>query len=96
MRNILLIALFVFSVVLISSAQDNSKNKEQEKGPVAVPTMSEKAVRYYKSGVVLWVVDTALGFLIQRHFYLPVFLHESGIGPKVSAVNGFSSLQFIL
>ncbi len=68
MRNILLIALFLFSVVLISAAQDNSKTKEQEKGPVAVPTMSEKAVRYYRSGVVLWVVDTALGFVIPALF----------------------------
>src|SRR6185436_8556121 len=66
-------ALFLFSVVLISAAQDNSKTKQQEKGPVNVPTMSEKAVRYYRSGVVLWVVDTALGFVIPALFLFTGF-----------------------
>ncbi len=87
MRNILLIALFFFSVVLISAAQDNSKTKEQEKAPVAVPTMSEKAVQYYRSGVVLWVVDTLLGFVIPALFLFTGFSARirnwaQGIGRK--------------
>src|SRR5262245_34500680 len=73
MRNILMIGLFLFLIVSISNAQGNSKPKEQEKARVAVPTMSEKTVRYYKSGVVLWVVDTALGMLIPALFLFTGF-----------------------
>ena len=73
MRNLLLIVLFVFLFVGIAAAQDNSKSKQQEKGPVQVPTMSEKAVRYYRSGVVLWVVDSALGMLIPALFLFTGF-----------------------
>ncbi len=73
MRNILLIGLFLFSVVSISAAQDNSKSKEQTTRVVEVPAMSEKAIQYYKSGCVLWVVDTILGFLIPALFLFTGF-----------------------
>src|SRR5574339_547800 len=73
MRKILLIGLFLFLVASVSGAQDNSKSKGQEKARVTVPAMSEKAVRYYRSGVVLWVVDTALGFLIPALFLFTGF-----------------------
>jgi STE24 endopeptidase len=36
----------------------------QAAAPVAVPEPSEKALRYFHSGNVLWGVDTLLGFLI--------------------------------
>jgi Zn-dependent protease with chaperone function len=71
MRNLLVIALFLFLVVSSSAAQDKSNSKEQ--GRVAVPAMSEKAIRYYNSGVVLWFVDTALGFLIPALFLFTGF-----------------------
>jgi STE24 endopeptidase len=77
MRSLLLTGLFIFLVISFASAQDESKSKEQEKGRVAVPTMSEKAVRYYRSGVVLWVVDTALGMLI------PAFFLFTGLSERI-------------
>jgi len=73
MRNLLLIGLFLFLVVGFSTAQDNSKSNEQNKGRVAVPAMSEKAIRYYNSGVVLWAVDTVIGFLIPALFLFTGF-----------------------
>jgi Zn-dependent protease with chaperone function len=73
MRNILLTALFVFLLSLICSAQNNSNVKQQEVRRVEVPPMSEKAVRYYRSGVALWVLDTALGFLIPALFLFTGF-----------------------
>jgi STE24 endopeptidase len=44
-----------------------------EFGPVAVPPATEKAIRYYESGNWLWVVDTALGFLIPIAFVFTGF-----------------------
>ncbi|HET7290924.1 MAG TPA: M48 family metallopeptidase [Vicinamibacteria bacterium] len=42
-------------------------------GPVAVPPASEKAMRYYRSGNVLWVIDVALGLLIPSLFVFTGF-----------------------
>jgi Zn-dependent protease with chaperone function len=42
-------------------------------GPVAVPPATEKALRYYESGNWLWVIDTALGFLIPVAFVFTGF-----------------------
>jgi Zn-dependent protease with chaperone function len=39
-----------------------------ETGPVAVPEPTEKAMRYYRSGNVVWVVDTLLGLLVPALF----------------------------
>jgi STE24 endopeptidase len=44
-----------------------------ETGPVAVPPATEKALRYYRSGNVLWAVDTLLGFLIPIAFVFTGF-----------------------
>jgi Zn-dependent protease with chaperone function len=44
-----------------------------EGGPVAVPPATEKALRYYESGNVLWAVDLALGFLIPIAFVFTGF-----------------------
>src|SRR5262245_10353147 len=87
MRSVLLTGLFVLLVIFFAAAQDESKSKEQEKGRVAVPTMSEKAVRYYRSGVVLWVVDTALGMIIPALFLFTGFSArirnwDQGLGRK--------------
>ena len=37
-------------------------------GPVAVPEPTDKAMRYYHSGNVLWVVDTLIGFALPALF----------------------------
>jgi len=44
-----------------------------ETGPVAVPEPTEKAMRYYRSGNVVWVVDTLLGLLVPALFLFTGF-----------------------
>jgi Zn-dependent protease with chaperone function len=44
-----------------------------ETGPVAVPEPTEKAIRYYRSGNVVWVVDTLLGLLVPALFLFTGF-----------------------
>jgi Zn-dependent protease with chaperone function len=44
-----------------------------EPGPVAVPEPTEKAMRYYRSGNVVWVVDTLLGLLVPALFLFTGF-----------------------
>ncbi|MFQ5737443.1 MAG: M48 family metallopeptidase [Acidobacteriota bacterium] len=44
--------------------QQTASAAEVETGPVPVPQPSEKAMRYYRSGNVLWVVRLAWGLLI--------------------------------
>jgi STE24 endopeptidase len=52
-----------------SSVQaDSAPMLQQESGPVAVPQPSEKALRYFRSGNVLWAVDTIWGLLIPAVF----------------------------
>ena len=41
---------------------------QEESGPVAVPNPSDKALRYFRSGNVLWVVDRIWGLLIPSLF----------------------------
>jgi Zn-dependent protease with chaperone function len=49
-------------------------------GPVPVPSPSEKAMRYYRSGNVLWLVGTIWGFLV------PLALLLSGASAKIRDV----------
>jgi Zn-dependent protease with chaperone function len=42
-------------------------------GPVAVPEPSEKALRYYRSGNVVWAVDALLGILVPALFLFTGF-----------------------
>jgi STE24 endopeptidase len=42
-------------------------------GPVAVPEPSEKALSYYRSGNVVWLVDVALGLLVPALFLFTGF-----------------------
>jgi Zn-dependent protease with chaperone function len=44
-----------------------------ETGPVAVPEPTEKAMRYYRSGNVVWAVDTLLGLLVPALFLFTGF-----------------------
>jgi STE24 endopeptidase len=45
----------------------------EESGPVAVPEMSDKAARYYRSGNVLWFVNQFWGLLIPALFLFTGF-----------------------
>jgi Zn-dependent protease with chaperone function len=46
-------------------------------GPVAVPEPTEKAMRYYRSGNAVWVVDTLLGLLV------PALLLFTGFSARI-------------
>lgn len=48
-----------------------------ESGPVAVPEPSEKAVRYHRSGNVLWIVSTLWGLLV------PALLLFTGLSARI-------------
>lgn len=39
-----------------------------ETGPVTVPEPTEKAMRYYRSGNVVWAIDTLIGLLVPALF----------------------------
>ncbi len=45
-------------------AAAQSKQASREEAPVNVPEPDQKAMRYYRSGNVLWVVNTIWGFLV--------------------------------
>lgn len=50
---------------------------EEAAGPVAVPEPSEKAMRYYRSGNVLWWIATAWGFAV------PALLLWTGVSARL-------------
>lgn len=52
---------------------DSAIMAQEETGPVAVPEMSEKAARYYRSGNVLWFVNLVWGMLIPALFLFTGF-----------------------
>ena len=54
--------------ILASSSPVISKTSEEEAGPVPVPEPSKKAVRYYKGGVGLWMIDLVWELLIPAAF----------------------------
>lgn len=49
---------------------------ETRSAPVPVPEATPKALRYYRGNMILWVVNTALGFLI------PVVLLATGLSAR--------------
>src|SRR5262249_8343112 len=51
-----------------TSAESPSLSRAVDSGPVPVPEPSEKALAYYHSGIVLWVVNTILGLAIPLLF----------------------------
>ena len=56
------------SNITVSMQPDSPLTAQQESGPVAVPNPSDKALRYFRSGNVLWVVNTFWGLLIPALF----------------------------
>ena len=57
----------------VVTAVDSDSMFVADEGPVAVPEASEKAMRYYRSGNVLWVVETLWGWIV------PLILLFSGL-----------------
>jgi Zn-dependent protease with chaperone function len=75
-----LILVLVFSLIPFAAAQvpaGASAGPAASSAPVPVPPPSEKALRYYHSGNVLWAVDTLWGLLV------PAFLLFTGISARI-------------
>ena len=51
-----------------SAATTAAPSPPPDTGPVAVPAPTEKAMRYYRTGNVVWVADTLLGLLVPALF----------------------------
>jgi Zn-dependent protease with chaperone function len=89
MRQILFVAGFMFLLASALVAQEQAPMPDssamaitppdstimapEETGPVAVPEMSDKAARYYRSGNVLWFVNRFWGLLIPALFLFTGF-----------------------
>jgi Zn-dependent protease with chaperone function len=61
-----------------ASEQQVSPN-QIDRGPVRVPEPSEKAIRYYRSGNVLWVVENVWGIIV------PVLFLFTGFSARIRA-----------
>lgn len=57
----------------VPTAQTQAANEAGVLVPVSVPTPSPAAIRYYRSGNVLWIVATAWGFLVPAVIFFSGF-----------------------
>jgi Zn-dependent protease with chaperone function len=80
MRALLLSVIFCLILSSTAYAQQptatpdaRQTSAQQSTGPVPVPEPSEKAVSYYRSGIVLWIVNTLWGLLIPALFLFTGF-----------------------
>lgn len=48
-------------------------SQSEDRAPVLVPTPTEKAMSYYRSGIALWIINSILGFLIPVLFLFTGF-----------------------
>jgi Zn-dependent protease with chaperone function len=78
----ILVVLMCPSIVLSSTADQSSsptsglsapRHDAVDSGPVPVPAPSEKALAYYRSGIVLWIVDMIWGVAIVALFLFTGF-----------------------
>jgi len=80
MRALLLIITFCFLLTPAASAQQSTATPDSQQAsaqsstaPVPVPEPSEKAVSYYRSGILLWIVNVVWGLLIPAVFLFTGF-----------------------
>jgi Zn-dependent protease with chaperone function len=80
MRALLLIITFCLLLTSAASAQQPTATPESQQAsaqsstaPVPVPEPSEKALSYYRSGIVLWIVNVLWGLLIPALFLFTGF-----------------------
>ncbi|HKC87331.1 MAG TPA: M48 family peptidase, partial [Blastocatellia bacterium] len=80
MRALLLIITCCLLLTSAASAQQPAATPDSRQAsaqspsaPVPVPEPSEKALSYYRSGIVLWVVNVVWGLLIPALFLLTGF-----------------------
>ncbi|MCA1733187.1 MAG: M48 family peptidase, partial [Acidobacteria bacterium] len=87
MRKLIALSLLAFGVAVlvsrVSAAQPleappaQTDVQQDDRGPVPVPEPSEKAVRYYRSGNVLWAIGMIWGFAV------PLILLFTGFSAKM-------------
>jgi STE24 endopeptidase len=80
MRAMLLIITFCLLLTSAASAQQptatpgsQQASAQSSTAPVPVPEPSEKAVSYYRSGILLWIVNVVWGLLIPALFLFTGF-----------------------
>lgn len=80
MRALLLIVTFCLLLTSAASAQQPTATPDSQQtsaqsstAPVPVPEPSEKALSYYRSGIVLWIVNVLWGLLIPALFLFTGF-----------------------
>src|SRR5215831_11748308 len=80
MRALLLIVSFCLFLAFTAYAQQPAATPDSQQtsaqsptAPVPVPEPSEKALSYYRSGIVLWVVNVLWGLLIPALFLFTGF-----------------------
>jgi Zn-dependent protease with chaperone function len=80
MRSLLLIITFCLLLTSAISAQQptatpgsQQASAQSSTAPVPVPEPSEKAVSYYRSGILLWIVNVVWGLLIPALFLFTGF-----------------------
>lgn len=78
---ILGLLFFAFTIskqsFVLGQSQPSNVSAQNQEVPVAVPEPTEKAVSYYNSGIVLWIINTILGLLI------PFLLLQTRISAKI-------------
>jgi hypothetical protein len=57
----------------VQAAQESPAEVQADVGPVIVPEPSEEAMRYYRSGNLLWIVNAVWGLLIPALFLFTGF-----------------------
>jgi STE24 endopeptidase len=84
-RAALAVLILAFALLLVPSTQAQQPPAQspaaaaapQASAPVPVPPASEKAMRYYRSGNVLWAIDTLWGLLV------PALLLFTGFSARI-------------
>lgn len=65
------------SALITTTAADAKPIEVDDRAPVAVPEPSEKAIRFHRSGNVLWVVATVWSFLV------PLLILTTGLSARI-------------
>ena len=80
MRPLLLTITFCLLLTSVASAQQPTATPDSQQSsaqsstaPVPVPEPNEKAMSYYRSGILLWIVNIVWGLLIPALFLFTGF-----------------------
>jgi len=73
MRSVLLLIACCLITAQTAHAQEPPTSLQSSTEPVSVPEPTEKAVSYYRTGIVLWIVGTLWGLAIPAAFLFTGF-----------------------